>query len=344
MLLGRRQRCAGSHAEQVLGAVVEHEHQRAADAAHDVGEEALVQALGHAFLGGDLLEAIHGALVQVLLDGLLGLHLQAAADGVEGIGGAGANGDGRLRGGEGARRAQNALVGLVRVEAGDGVEAPELQAAVADDAYDRDAEARVKGEESAGALHGLHDAIAKPREALLARADIRGQARPRVVQRVDDAQASGGGQSAGNQVGAEKLRELRLRIVLREHFLEGVLEGEVEGLCGEVADAIREVPVPEAAHALLFVDAGAAVHDALIPGHLAAANLGVGVLRLHHKLDALDGRGDRLGHGAGETAQGEVDEEALEVGLLLGHGFGAVCLGRPVDPRALSVAAGAPEP
>merc|ERR1712217_847490 len=77
-----------SESQGVLRAVVEDEHQRATHAAHDVRQETLVQALRQALLRGDLLEAISSALVQVLLHGLLRLHLQAAAHGVEGVCGA----------------------------------------------------------------------------------------------------------------------------------------------------------------------------------------------------------------------------------------------------------------
>merc|ERR1712137_1321919 len=91
-----------SEAQHVLGTVVEDEHQGTAHAAHNVREEALVQARGHSLLSRNLLEAVTGALVQVLLHWFLRLHLQAAAHCVEGVGGASADGDGGLGRGEGA--------------------------------------------------------------------------------------------------------------------------------------------------------------------------------------------------------------------------------------------------
>ena len=56
-----------------------------ADTAERVGDETLVDASGDALLCGDLLQAINGALVDVLLNWLPCLHLEAPTDGVEGI-------------------------------------------------------------------------------------------------------------------------------------------------------------------------------------------------------------------------------------------------------------------
>merc|ERR1719188_1684249 len=109
-----------SDAQEVLGAVVEDEHQSATNAAHHIREETLVQTFSQALLGRDLLEAIAGALVEVLLRRLLRLHLQAAAHGVEGVGGAGSDGDRGLRGGEGAGSAEDPLVRLVGIQPRDG--------------------------------------------------------------------------------------------------------------------------------------------------------------------------------------------------------------------------------
>ena len=51
---------------------------------------------------------------------------------------------------------------------------------------------------------------------------------------------------------------------VQEHVLVLVLEGEVEGLGGEVADDVGQVAPPEGDEALLFGDAYDAVHDALV--------------------------------------------------------------------------------
>mmetsp|Transcript_65732 Transcript_65732/g.169167 ORF Transcript_65732/g.169167 Transcript_65732/m.169167 type:complete len:338 (-) Transcript_65732:33-1046(-) len=307
-----------SDAQGVLGAVVEHEDERAANAAHDVGKESLVQACGQALLRRDLLEAIHRALVQVLLHRLLRLHLQTTAHGVEGVGGTSTDRDRGLGRGEGARGTQNAFVLLVRVNARDGVEGAQLQATVAHNAHNGDSEAGVEAEEALRPLHGLHDAVTEAGEALLAGAHIAGKARSRIVQRVHDRHAARSRQATGDEVRAEELPKLRLRVVLREHGLEGVLECQVEGLRGEVADAVREVAIPEALEALLRDDTRTAIHHALVPRDLATADLRVGILSLDHQLDALNRRRERLRNGAGEAAEDEVDHERLH--LAVRHG------------------------
>merc|ERR1712014_372969 len=62
-----------------LGTVVEDKHEGAAHAAQDVCHETLVQASRQALLSCNLLEAISRTLVEVLLRGLLRLHLQSAS-------------------------------------------------------------------------------------------------------------------------------------------------------------------------------------------------------------------------------------------------------------------------
>ena len=84
----------------------------------------------HAFVLNDAAEAVGGALVQALLHRLLGLHLEAAADGVERVCGGGRAEDGCLGGAESRDHAHDAEVVLVRVEADDGVEGAELDATV----------------------------------------------------------------------------------------------------------------------------------------------------------------------------------------------------------------------
>ena len=273
-----------------------------------------------ALLGGNLLEAVSGALVDVLLRRLLGLHLQASSNGVEGVGGTCTDGDGRLRRGESADGSQDALVLLVGVQTGDGVEGTQLQATVADDAAHRHAEASVQGKEATGALRCLHDAVAQSAEGLLAGPHVRRQARPGIVQRVHNGHAGGGCQTTRHQVGAKELPKLGFWVVLWEHLLERVLEGQVEGLGREVADAVGQVAVPESLEALLLHDALGAVQHAGVAGHLPAADLRVGILRLHHELHALDRGSQRLRHCARHAAEHEVHHERLHAAVLPCHG------------------------
>merc|ERR1719446_559807 len=104
-----RAAAAAREVEVRLGAVVDDEHEGAADAAEDVGDEALVEG-GGALVLGDLREAVHRALVELLLRRLLALHLEAPTDGDEGVRRTRAKRDRRLRGSEGRDQADNTLV------------------------------------------------------------------------------------------------------------------------------------------------------------------------------------------------------------------------------------------
>merc|ERR1712187_411376 len=123
----RIERAFNLKAEIHLRAIVQDKHQRATNAADDVRKETLVQTFCQALLGSYLLEAVHSAFVQVLFDRLLRLHLQSSAHGVKGVRGASADSDSSLRCNESGHGTQNSLVFLVRVEAGNCVEATELE-------------------------------------------------------------------------------------------------------------------------------------------------------------------------------------------------------------------------
>merc|ERR1711904_734218 len=156
----------GSEAQVHLGSLVQDENQGTADASDNVRDETLVQAAGQTLIGCNLLEAMHGALVDMLLYRLLGLHLHATTHGVERISGAGTESDGGLSGNEGRKSAQDALVLLPRVDACDGVEGAELQSTVSDDAHHGNAKAGVKGHETARTCNSLLDAIKEATESL----------------------------------------------------------------------------------------------------------------------------------------------------------------------------------
>ena len=66
-------------------------------------------------------------------------------------------------------------------------------------------------------------------------AHVGAQPGPGKVERVDDAERGGSGGAPGRQVAGEELPELLVLVdAVHEHLLVGVLEGEVEGLSGEV--------------------------------------------------------------------------------------------------------------
>mmetsp|Transcript_31119 Transcript_31119/g.74247 ORF Transcript_31119/g.74247 Transcript_31119/m.74247 type:complete len:242 (+) Transcript_31119:368-1093(+) len=239
---------------------------------------------------------MQGALVDVLLHGLLGLHLEPPSHGVKGVGGSCSNGDGCLCSSERGDCTHHTRILLVRVQARDGVKGAQLQATVADDARDRHTKASVQGKEPTWSLGSLDQAITQATESSLARAHVRSQSCSSIVQGVHNGHAGCCCEATRHQVGAEELPKLGLGIVFGEHLLECVLEGQVERLGGEVAKAVGEVAVPETLHALLLQDTLGAVNHSGVTRHLATADLGVRVLSLHDQLHALDGSGQSLGN------------------------------------------------
>ena len=297
---------------------VQDEDEGGTDGTEGVGPGTLEEG-GGSLLLHDLGEAVGGALVDPLGLGLLGLHLQTTADGVEGVRGV-AGGDGRgLGAGELGGGAEDVVLGLlVGVVPGEGVEEAEVDSAVGDDADDGDADAVVEAADAGGG-DGLLEAVEEAVELGLAGPDVGGEAGTGVVEGVDDAEGAGAGEAAGGRVDEEELGKLGVLVGLGEEGLDGVLEGEVEGLGGEVADDVGQVAAPEGADALLGGDAGEAVDDAGVAGDLAGDDLGVGILGLDEELDALDGSGAGLGDGARDAAGNKVQEEIATGRLTKGN-------------------------
>jgi len=83
------------------------------------------------------------------------------------------------------------------------------------------------------------------------------------VKGVDEAEGCGSGSATGGKVSGKVPPELSLLVhATKENLLVLVLEGEVEGLGGEVPDHIGKVTTPEAGEALFLGDAHKAVNDA----------------------------------------------------------------------------------
>ena len=68
-------------------------------------------------------------------------------------------------------------------------------------------------------------------------------------------------------VDGEELPEVRARVVLGKQGLDGVLEGKVEGLRGEVAQHICQVAAPEGQEALALCHAHEAIDDTCTDTH-----------------------------------------------------------------------------
>ena len=173
---------------------------------------------------------------------------------------------------------------------------------------------RVHVEEAA--LCRLHQAVEEPGKLRVATADVRGETRARVVERVDDRERAGAGEAARCNVSGEEFAELLLRVVLREEALDRVLECEVERLGWEVPNDIHRVASPERHEALLTRHAREAVNNAGVPRDLPGDDFRIGVLRLNQQLHALDRSGRSLCNSTGNAARAKVDQELHSARLL----------------------------
>ena len=105
----------------------------------------------------------------------------------------------------------------------------------------------------------------------------------------------------------EDTKTQRLQIVGVEDFLVEILEGEVEGLGGEVPDDVGQVASPEGREALLRHDTSEAVANAVVAVLLLDRRRRI--LHLKQQLDTLDGGSASLGHGSRDTTGKEVNYE-----------------------------------
>ena len=222
------------------------------------------------------------------------------------------------------RRSNHAGVVLPRVEAHDGVEGTELEATVRDDSFEGHAKTSVEGKETHGARSRFLKTIEQTVEGLLSRANIRSKARSGVVQRIHERQTPCCCRTTRRHVHSEEHAEILLRAVLREQYLDRILEGQIEGLRRKIPDAIREVDSPEGRGALLAVNARETNPDAGVARHLSASDFWIGILGLNHQLDALDGRGEGLRNGTRNSSEEEIGGPIFEGQLLLRHAINTV--------------------
>mmetsp|Transcript_59119 Transcript_59119/g.116294 ORF Transcript_59119/g.116294 Transcript_59119/m.116294 type:complete len:336 (-) Transcript_59119:36-1043(-) len=303
--------------QHLLHLTVQHQHKGGTDGSEGVSSSTLEKSV-HALLLQNLGEAIGGTLVQPLVLGLLGLHLQTSADGIERVRSiTGSDGSG-LSDGELGGKAEDGLVLSVGVDAGQGIVHTEVHTTVRDDTHHRHTETVVKTQNTRRTLSSLHKAVSKTVERLLLTTNIGSKSGTGIVQRIDNAQRSSTSKTTGGHVGQEKHKELLLGIISGEHVLEGILEGKVKSLGREVADHVGEVTSPEGTQTLLLVHTGEAVANASVAGNLTRLDQGVGILGLDDKLNSLNRSGGSLGNGTGDSTSSEIGGKTLpEADLLL---------------------------
>jgi hypothetical protein len=301
---GLDERRSDSHT--ILDFLVKEGDHSGKSASNDIGEHTLVHA-GKSFLLEDDLSAVNGTLVESLLHGLLGLHLDATSDGVEGVVEGSGGDSGNLGSEESGDESLDSHVLLVGVESHDGVEKTELETTVDDDTGNGGTETIVDG---GGSLSGggLSEAIEDTVEGLLFTTDIGSETSSGEIEGVADGEGEGSSETSRDEVDSEEAPEGGLGVVLGEHSLDGVLEREVASLLGEVSHDIGGVSSPEGSESLLGTDTSEAVSHTLVSLDLSGDNLGVGILSLDEELDTLDGGGGGLGDSSDGTSDSEIEK------------------------------------
>jgi len=227
-----------------LDFTVQHQHQSRAHSAESVSSGTLEQGSGALFLN-DLPEAVNSSGVHPLGLGLLRLHLQTSADSIEGVRSITSSDSSNLGDGEFRTQTNKARLLSVRIDAGQRVVHTEVHTSVGDDTSDGDTEAVIQTHETRGTLGSLDQTISQAVEGLSTSTDVRSKSGTSIVQRIDDGQRTSTSKTTGSHVDQKEHTELSLGVVSGEQSFDGILEGEVESLSGEITDHVGEVTSPE---------------------------------------------------------------------------------------------------
>jgi hypothetical protein len=292
--------------EDELGLVVDGEHTSTGDTTENVGTSSLEERLD-TLSGDDLAGSIHGTLV---LDGLTGGHHHATTDGVERVrGDTGTSGDGPS---ESERGQEVTLEVSGKEDRLDRVVHTEVQTTVDDDTTNGGEETTVETGNTVGSeglLVDVYETVELALTTLLGGLGVVGKTGTGVVEGVDEEEGSGTSGTSGGQVTGHPLGVTVTLLLVGEHRLVGITEGEVQGLGGEVTDNVGSVTTPEGEDTLVLGGTAEALNDTVV---LAVETAGLKhlILVLDEELDTLDGGGSGLRDGGGDTTHQEVDHEA----------------------------------
>ena len=287
-----------------FGLGVEYEHKSTASSSEDVGESSLEESTT-TFVKIDSLEAVHSALVHFLLTA--GVHHESTTDGIKRVGSDASTDSDDLS--EGPHGEDVGLLGIGEENGLTGVEHTEIGGAISDNTDDRDTETSVETLRAV-LLSDLHEAVDETTELTVTTgADIGGKTGTSEIERVDDTEGCSTGSTTRGAVTEEEFDGLGLGVVRVEPLLVQILEGEVEGLSGEVPDDVGQVTSPEGSDTLLLDDSLEAVTNTVVS--ILRFDSGRGILYLEEELDSLDGSDNRLGDGSGYTAHHKVNNERL---------------------------------
>ena len=107
----------------------------------------------------------------------------------------------------------------------------------------------------------------------------------------------------------------------REHYLDRILEGQIEGL-RQRKNRMQFVKLTrQKAAPCSLLNARETIHDASVARHLSASDFRIGILCLNQTLDALNGRSERLRNGTSDSSEEEIGGPTFGGQLLLRHAF-----------------------
>lgn len=287
---------------------VQHKDHGSSNSTKSVGTGSLEEGRS-SFILHNLGEAVKGSAVDPFGLRLFRLHLKTTTDGIEGVRGISGSNGGRL--GAGKLRGcteQTIFILLVGVESRESIEQTKVNSTVGNDPDNGNSNTVVKTSDTR-ALNRLGETVDETVELLLSSTDIRGKTGTGVIQGVYDHEGTSTGKTSGSHVDGKERKEILVLVDLGEHGLNGILEGEVEGLGREVTNNIRHVTTPEGSNTLFGSDPGEAVDNTSVSGDFSRDNLGVGILGLDQKLHTLDRGSGGLGNGSGDASSHKVNKE-----------------------------------
>ena len=271
------------------------------DGSEDVSSSSVHE--GHeTFRLNELSSAVEGSGV---LDSFTGGHHHSSSDGIDGVGEETSDDSDGVAEGEG--KGEGSVIGE---HGSHGVIKSEVEASVHEDSDTGDDEASVETGDTVGGdglLVDIDHTGVLSGTALLGGLQVVGKTGSGVVQGVDEEEGQGSSDTAGHDV-LEEDGGLGVGLGGLEGLLDLVLEGEVQGLGGEVSDAVGEVTLPEGTYSFALHGSLSTVHDTLVRSVEGSLSEHFSLV-LDKELDSFNRGGDGLGTDGGDTGEHEILNE-----------------------------------
>jgi hypothetical protein len=134
------------------------------------------------------------------------------------------------------------------------------------DALNRAKESRIETTNNSIGFEWFSNAIKKTLELSIGGSfsNISSKSGSSKVQWVDDCQTGSSGGSSSGQITGKKLPKLLILVnTIHKHLLVCILEGEIQGLSGEISDHIDNIAAPETEETLFFMNSGETIDHTL---------------------------------------------------------------------------------